>query len=61
MIVHRTWVEVKVRNDASVGITPYFYIGSVETFERSLATAQEHLGIGPENQVTVIYNPVDTT
>nr|CTP81961.1 BMA-SPG-7, isoform a [Brugia malayi] len=41
-------------------VTPYFYIGSVDTFERSLATAQQHLGINPENQVTVIYNPVDT-
>ncbi|KAL3997891.1 ATP-dependent metallopeptidase HflB family protein [Acanthocheilonema viteae] len=61
LIVHRTWVEVKVREDASVGITPYFYIGSVDTFERSLAAAQQHLGITPENQVTVIYNPVDTT
>ncbi|KAK6106558.1 ATP-dependent metallopeptidase HflB family protein [Brugia pahangi] len=58
LIVHRTWVEVRVREDASV--TPYFYIGSVDTFERSLATAQQHLGINPENQVTVIYNPVDT-
>uniref|UniRef100_A0A1I7VDX8 AAA domain-containing protein n=1 Tax=Loa loa TaxID=7209 RepID=A0A1I7VDX8_LOALO len=61
LIVHRTWVEVKVREDASVGVTPYFYIGSVDTFERSLAAAQQHLGINPENQVTVIYNPVDTT
>uniref|UniRef100_A0A0R3RIR8 AAA domain-containing protein n=1 Tax=Elaeophora elaphi TaxID=1147741 RepID=A0A0R3RIR8_9BILA len=61
LIVHRTWVEVKVREDASVGVTPYFYIGSVDTFERSLAAAQQHLGISPENQVTVIYNPVDTT
>uniref|UniRef100_A0AAF5Q0G7 AAA+ ATPase domain-containing protein n=1 Tax=Wuchereria bancrofti TaxID=6293 RepID=A0AAF5Q0G7_WUCBA len=60
LIVHRTWVEVKVREDASVGVTPYFYIGSVDTFERSLAAAQQHLGINPENQVTVIYNPVDT-
>nr|CDQ02697.2 BMA-SPG-7, isoform c [Brugia malayi] len=60
LIVHRTWVEVRVREDASVGVTPYFYIGSVDTFERSLATAQQHLGINPENQVTVIYNPVDT-
>ncbi|VDN00843.1 unnamed protein product [Thelazia callipaeda] len=61
LIVHRTWVEVKVREDASFGVTPYFYIGSVETFERSLAAAQQHLGIDPVNQVTVIYNPVDTT
>lgn len=41
-------------------VTPYFYIGSVDTFERSLTAAQQHLGITPENQVTVIYNPVDT-
>ncbi|MCP9261029.1 AFG3-like protein 1 [Dirofilaria immitis] len=68
LIVHRNWVEVKIREDASVGVgsrlssvTPYFYIGSVETFERSLAAAQQHLGIDPENQVTVIYNPIDTT
>ncbi|VDK86158.1 unnamed protein product [Litomosoides sigmodontis] len=60
LIVHRTWVEVKIREDASVGVTPYFYIGSVDTFERSLTAAQQHLGITPENQVTVIYNPVDT-
>ncbi|VDO31746.1 unnamed protein product, partial [Onchocerca flexuosa] len=61
LIVHRNWVEVKVREDANVGITPYFYIGSVETFERSLAAAQQHLGVDPENHVTVIYNPIDTS
>uniref|UniRef100_A0A0N4V7Q3 CARD domain-containing protein n=1 Tax=Enterobius vermicularis TaxID=51028 RepID=A0A0N4V7Q3_ENTVE len=33
----------------------YFNIGSVESFERSLAAAQSHLGIPAENQIPVIY------
>ncbi len=33
-----------------------FDIGSVESFERNLEKAQTELGIGPSNQIPVIYN-----
>ena len=33
----------------------YFNIGSVDTFERSLAAAQHHLGIESESQIPVLY------
>ena len=32
-----------------------FNIGSVDSFERSLEKAQEQLGVGPANQIPVIY------
>ncbi|KAI1705869.1 peptidase family m41 domain-containing protein [Ditylenchus destructor] len=34
----------------------FFRIGSVDSFERSLAAAQQHLGIGPIDQVPVFYS-----
>lgn len=37
------------------GSTYYFNIGSVDTFERSLAAAQRHLGLEPDQQVPVVY------
>ena len=32
-----------------------FNIGSVDSFERNLEKAQEELGVGPANQIPVIY------
>ncbi|XP_077893153.1 mitochondrial inner membrane m-AAA protease component AFG3L1-like isoform X2 [Ictidomys tridecemlineatus] len=34
----------------------WFNIGSVDTFERNLESAQWELGIEPTNQVAVVYN-----
>ncbi|VDK45674.1 unnamed protein product [Anisakis simplex] len=36
-------------------VTHYFNIGSVDSFERSLAAAQHHLGIDAEKQIPVLY------
>jgi hypothetical protein len=33
----------------------FFNIGSVESFERSLAVAQLHLGLEPDRQIPVLY------
>lgn len=34
----------------------WFNIGSVDTFERNLETAQVELGIDPENRLPVVYS-----
>lgn len=43
---------------SSVGVFQYvwFNIGSVDTFERNLETAQYELGIEGENRVPVVYS-----
>lgn len=33
----------------------WFNIGSVDTFERNLESAQWELGVEPTNQVSVVY------
>ncbi|KAI6232980.1 AFG3-like protein 2 [Aphelenchoides fujianensis] len=52
-VVDKRWVRV-VTNQSSSYVY-YFNIGSVDSFERSLAAAQHHLGIEPERQIPVLY------
>ncbi|GMT28007.1 hypothetical protein PFISCL1PPCAC_19304, partial [Pristionchus fissidentatus] len=54
-VVDKRWVRVVGNSSKYSGLTCYFNIGSVDTFERSLAAAQQHLGIESENQIPVLY------
>uniref|UniRef100_A0A915NWI4 AAA+ ATPase domain-containing protein n=1 Tax=Meloidogyne floridensis TaxID=298350 RepID=A0A915NWI4_9BILA len=47
------WVQVVPKHSAQY--TYFFNIGSVESFERSLAAAQQHYGLPPEQQISVLY------
>ncbi|CEF68297.1 AFG3-like protein 2 [Strongyloides ratti] len=54
-VVNNQWVRVirsKSEFDSSI---PYFQIGSVDSFERSLFTAQDHLNISSDRHVPVLY------
>jgi len=51
-VVNKKWVKVKLSNQAEV---PWFYIGSVDSFERNLETAQMESGLDPRDFVPVIY------
>lgn len=53
-VVDKRWVRV-VTKDSGSQFTYYFNIGSVDSFERSLAAAQHHLEYEPDQQITVIY------
>ncbi|KAK0422021.1 hypothetical protein QR680_007318 [Steinernema hermaphroditum] len=53
-VVDKRWVRVVTRG-GSGGVTNYFNIGSVDSFERSLAAAQHHLQIPAERQIPVLY------
>ena len=53
-VVDKRWVRV-VAKDSGGPYTYYFNIGSVDSFERSLAAAQRHLQYEPDQQITVIY------
>ncbi|KAE9554000.1 hypothetical protein FO519_002760 [Halicephalobus sp. NKZ332] len=53
-VVDKRWVRV-VTKDPGGPYTSYFNIGSVDSFERSLAAAQRHLQYEPDQQITVIY------
>uniref|UniRef100_A0A1I7ZD42 AAA domain-containing protein n=1 Tax=Steinernema glaseri TaxID=37863 RepID=A0A1I7ZD42_9BILA len=55
-VVDKRWVRIVTRDGAGTGgATPYFNIGSVDSFERSLAAAQHHLQIPAERQIPVLY------
>lgn len=56
-VVNHNIVRVYLRRDRGAGSTGFltFNIGSVDSFERSLEKAQEELGVGPANQIPVIY------
>ncbi|KAL7080419.1 hypothetical protein ACQ4LE_000211 [Meloidogyne hapla] len=47
------WVQIVPKH--ATQYTYFFNIGSVESFERSLAAAQQHFGITPEQQIPVLY------
>lgn len=51
-VVNKKWVKVKLSNQAEV---PWFYIGSVDSFERNLESAQMESGLDPRDFVPVIY------
>uniref|UniRef100_A0A914BX19 AAA+ ATPase domain-containing protein n=1 Tax=Acrobeloides nanus TaxID=290746 RepID=A0A914BX19_9BILA len=54
-VVNKQWVKVITTEGNDMGVKYYFNIGSVDSFERSLAAAQHHLQIEPHKQITVIY------
>uniref|UniRef100_A0AC35FP10 AAA+ ATPase domain-containing protein n=2 Tax=Panagrolaimus sp. PS1159 TaxID=55785 RepID=A0AC35FP10_9BILA len=54
-VVDKRWVRVVTKDGNSSPFTPYFNIGSVDSFERSLAAAQQHLQVEPDQQVGVLY------
>lgn len=54
-VVDKRWVRVVTRDGNSSPYTYYFNIGSVDSFERSLAAAQQHLQVEPDQQITVLY------
>uniref|UniRef100_A0A0N4Z2H2 AAA domain-containing protein n=1 Tax=Parastrongyloides trichosuri TaxID=131310 RepID=A0A0N4Z2H2_PARTI len=54
-VVNKQWVRVITKNKQSNEQIPYFQIGSVDSFERSLATAQHHLGIPSDKHIPVLY------
>ncbi|KAF7637023.1 AAA domain-containing protein [Meloidogyne graminicola] len=47
------WVQIIPKH--ATQYTYFFNIGSVESFERSLAAAQQHFGITPDQQISVLY------
>jgi len=51
-VVNKKWVKVKLSNQSEV---PWFYIGSVDSFERNLETSQVESGLDPRDFVPVIY------
>jgi AFG3 family protein len=54
-VVDKRWVRIVPKEGHASAVTHYFNIGSVDTFERSLAAAQRHLGYEPDQQITVLY------
>ncbi|PIO71954.1 hypothetical protein TELCIR_06130 [Teladorsagia circumcincta] len=52
-VVDKRWVRIV--SSAKTGQTCYFNIGSVDSFERSLAAAQMHLGYDADRQIPVLY------
>ncbi|KHJ98702.1 ATP-dependent metallopeptidase HflB [Oesophagostomum dentatum] len=53
-VVDKRWVRI-VSSAKNTGQTCYFNIGSVDSFERSLAAAQMHLGYDADKQIPVLY------
>ncbi|VDL76752.1 unnamed protein product [Nippostrongylus brasiliensis] len=53
-VVDKRWVRI-VSSAKATGQTCYFNIGSVDSFERSLAAAQMHLGYDADRQIPVLY------
>ncbi|CAJ0956672.1 unnamed protein product, partial [Mesorhabditis belari] len=53
-VVNKRWVRIVHSGGKYVG-QPYFNIGSVDSFERSLAAAQMHLGYEADQQIPVLY------
>ncbi|PAV73348.1 hypothetical protein WR25_18919 isoform A [Diploscapter pachys] len=54
-VVDKRWVRVVTSSNKTSGITYYFNIGSVDSFERSLAAAQHHLNYETDKQIPVLY------
>lgn len=52
-VVNKKWVRVKLSSGFKE--TPWFYIGSVDSFERNLETAQAESGLDPRDFVPVVY------
>uniref|UniRef100_A0A0N5AUQ6 AAA domain-containing protein n=1 Tax=Syphacia muris TaxID=451379 RepID=A0A0N5AUQ6_9BILA len=60
-VVNKRYVRVILKS-SEAHKTVHFNIGSVESFERSLAAAQNHLGIPAEHQIPVLYkNEINCT
>ncbi|KAL2093467.1 hypothetical protein ACEWY4_010779 [Coilia grayii] len=57
-VVNKQYVRVILvpRADAGDGSYVWFNIGSVDTFERNLETAQQDLGLEPSRRVAVVYS-----
>ncbi|XP_063052702.1 AFG3-like protein 2 [Engraulis encrasicolus] len=57
-VVNKQYVRVILvpRADAGDGSYVWFNIGSVDTFERNLETAQQELGLEPQRRVAVVYS-----
>ncbi|XP_041964951.1 AFG3-like protein 1 [Alosa sapidissima] len=57
-VVNKQYVRVILvpRADAGDGSYVWFNIGSVDTFERNLETAQQELGLEPSRRVAVVYS-----
>ncbi|CAJ0571458.1 unnamed protein product, partial [Mesorhabditis spiculigera] len=54
-VVNKKWVRVITSSGKYGTARPYFNIGSVESFERSLAGAQAYLGYEADRQIPVLY------
>ncbi|CAD5208324.1 unnamed protein product [Bursaphelenchus xylophilus] len=54
-VVNKAWVRIVSNQSSATPYTYYFNIGSVDSFERSLAAAQHHLQIEPDKQIPVLY------
>uniref|UniRef100_A0A7E4VWQ8 AAA domain-containing protein n=1 Tax=Panagrellus redivivus TaxID=6233 RepID=A0A7E4VWQ8_PANRE len=54
-VVDKRWVRIVEKGGSTGPYTYYFNIGSVDSFERSLAASQHHLQIEPDQQVPVLY------
>ncbi|CAD5205524.1 unnamed protein product [Bursaphelenchus okinawaensis] len=54
-VINKAWVRIVSNQSSATPYVYYFNIGSVDSFERSLAAAQHHLQIEPERQVPVLY------
>jgi len=52
-VVNKKWVKVRLTNQAEI---PWFYIGSVDAFERNLETVQAENGLDSKDFIPVIYN-----
>jgi len=52
-VVNKKWVKVRLTNQAEI---PWFYIGSVDAFERNLETVQAENGLDSRDFIPVIYN-----
>uniref|UniRef100_A0A0K0EDF4 AAA domain-containing protein n=1 Tax=Strongyloides stercoralis TaxID=6248 RepID=A0A0K0EDF4_STRER len=54
-VINNQWVRVVTNRGDTTDRVPYFRIGSVDSFERSLFTTQDHLGIPSDRHVPVLY------
>uniref|UniRef100_A0A0N5BY32 AAA domain-containing protein n=1 Tax=Strongyloides papillosus TaxID=174720 RepID=A0A0N5BY32_STREA len=54
-VVNKQWVRVITKTSENTEVFPYFQVGSVDSFERSLDAAQYYLNIPPEERVPVVY------
>ena len=53
-VINNTWVKIHQRGGVDSEVL-WFSIGSVDTFERNLASAQRNLGVSPSEEVPVLY------